>query len=98
MSTERNRGPTSRKLGEYLKVDPNSIDEALAVQRHVRAPAGHRRVGDLLLELDAVELGDLLGAVQAQRVDRLRACPLFAVLSDEELERLSAEIRASERS
>ncbi len=53
-------------------------------------PAATKRLGELLLEDEAISLDALLAGIQAQRVDRLRACPLFTSLSDDDLAELSA--------
>ena len=86
MSDDSKAGPTSRRLGEYVECDAVAVEAALAMQAQ---PDGEepRRFGELL---GAIELDELLRAVQAQRVDRLAACTLFAALSRAELEDLSA--------
>jgi GAF domain-containing protein len=90
MSKEQKVCPTSKRLGEYLECDRLAIESALAMQ--VRPPPGEqrRRLGELLIELQAIDLPTLLEAVQTQRVDRLAACALFSSLTRRELEDLSA--------
>jgi len=49
----------------------------------------HTRLGEVLLEGKLISRVELRAAVQAQRVDRLRGCALFASLSESDLVRLS---------
>ena len=89
MAAERTIPPTSKLLGEYLDCSREDIEEALS--RQSTAEEGERqRVGELLLDAGSLDMEQLLGAVQAQRVDRLRACRLFESLSESELAELSA--------
>ena len=89
MTAEHSVPPTSKLLGEYLGCSQDDIDEALS--RQSTAAEGSRlRIGELLLEIDVVDMDQLLAAVQAQRVDRLRACKLFESLSDDECAEMSA--------
>ena len=90
MLMDRKPPPTSRPLGNYLSCTEEQIDDALSIQSIVLDDEDHRRLGELLLETGATDLGRLLGAIEAQRVDRLRACALFTDLSDEDLAELSA--------
>ena len=89
MTAEHLVPPTAKLLGEYLGCSQDDIDEALSRQSTVEEGA-RRRLGELLLEADIVDMDQLLAAVQAQRVDRLRACKLFESLSDHELAEMSA--------
>src|SRR5690349_7715443 len=71
----------ARRLGEYLACDPAAISAAL------RAPAAgkERRIGQVLLEQGVITAEQLNQALRAQRIDRLRACPLFADASDPQI-------------
>ncbi len=44
----------------------------------------------MLLEDEAISLDAVLAGIQAQRVDRLKVCPLFTSLSSDDLAELSA--------
>ena len=90
MAAEPNISPSSRRLGEYLDCSNQAIQAALSRQSSGRDGAADKRLGELLLEDEVISLDALLAGIQAQRVDRLRACPLFTSLSDDDLAELSA--------
>ncbi len=90
MAAEPSVSPNSRRLGEYLDCSNQAIQAVLSKQRSGRGGAATKRLGELLLEDEAISLDALLAGIQAQRVDRLRACPLFTSLSDDDLAELSA--------
>jgi GAF domain-containing protein len=90
MAAEPSISPSSRRLGEYLECSSQVIRAALAKQGAGQHGAAGKRLGEILLEDEAISLDALLAGVQAQRVDRLRACPLFTSLSHDDLAELSA--------
>lgn len=90
MAAEPNISPSSRRLGEYLDCSNQVIQAALSKQSGGQDGASGKRLGELLLEDEAISLDALLAGIQAQRVDRLRACPLFTSLSDNDLAELSS--------
>ncbi len=90
MAAEPSISPNSRRLGEYLDCSNQAIQAVLSKQSSGRDGAATKRLGELLLEDEAISLDALLAGIQAQRVDRLRACPLFTSLSDDDLAELSA--------
>jgi GAF domain-containing protein len=90
MAAEPSISPNSRRLGEYLDCSNQAIQSVLSKQSSGRDGAATKRLGELLLEDEAITLDALLAGIQAQRVDRLRACPLFTSLSDDDLAELSA--------
>jgi GAF domain-containing protein len=90
MAAEANISPTSRRLGEYLDCPDQTLQAVLSKQSSGHNGAGGKRLGELLLEDEAISLDALLAGIQAQRVDRLKACPLFTSLSDSDLAELSA--------
>ena len=90
MAAEPSVSPNSRRLGEYLDCSNRAIQAVLSKQSSRRDGAATKRLGELLLEDEAISLDALLAGIQAQRVDRLRACPLFTSLSDDDLAELSA--------
>lgn len=90
MAAEPNISPSSRRLGEYLDCSNQAIQAALSRQSSAQDGTAGKRLGELLLEDEAISLDALLAGIQSQRVDRLRACPLFTSLSDNDLAELSA--------
>ena len=90
MAAEPTVSTSSRRLGEYLECPNRVLQAALARQGNAEDDDAGKRLGELLLEDEAISLDSLLAAIQAQRVDRLRACPLFTSLSNEDLAELSA--------
>jgi len=90
MLMERKPPPTSRPLGDYLNCTEEQIENALSIQSTIPEDEEHRRLGDLLLETGAASLEQLLSAIEAQRIERLKACSLFSALSDEDLAELAA--------
>ena len=90
MAAEPTISPSSRRLGEYLDCPNRALQAALSRQGNDEGDDAEKRLGELLLEDEAISLDALLAGIQAQRVDRLRACPLFTSLSNEDLAELSA--------
>jgi len=90
MSVQHGTPATSRRLGQYLKCPSQAIEEALDQVAPAVNDSPGKRLGEALLESRAVSEAELLDGLKAQRIDRLRACPLFAGLSGEELEALAA--------
>lgn len=89
MAAEPSISPSSRRLGEYLDCSNQAIQAVLSRQGGGHDDAVGKRLGELLLEEEAISLDALLAGIQAQRVDRLRACPLFTSLSNDDLAELS---------
>ena len=89
MAAEPSISPSSRRLGEYLGCSNQAIQAALSRQGGTQDDIAGKRLGELLLEEEAISLDALLAGIQAQRVDRLRACPLFTSLSNDDLAELS---------
>jgi GAF domain-containing protein len=90
MAAEPNISPSSRRLGDYLDCSNQAIQAALSRQISTQDDAAGKRLGELLLEDEAISLDALLAGIQAQRVDRLKVCPLFTPLSSDDLVELSA--------
>ena len=88
MATEDSKPATTPLLGEYLGCSTTDIEEALRRE----AEQGARecsRVGSALVASGRVSRDDLVAGLQAQRIDRLRACTLFDGLEEAKLQRLS---------
>ena len=79
-----------RKIGEYLECTVDQLQQALVRQKELAESGTKRRLGELLLEMEAVGREDLIQAVQNQRLDRLRNSPVFRGLSDVELRGLTS--------
>jgi CRP-like cAMP-binding protein len=77
--------PGTRRLGEYLGCGPDVIRRALERQRVLRNSGVKKRLGELLLEEQAISSDDLSAATLHQRLDRLSSCPIFSDLSKEDL-------------
>ena len=90
MLVERGAPPTSNPIGQYLGCPTRVLEQALLVQAE---RASNQRLGEILLARDVIDAPALTTAVTAQRIDRLRACPLFASLSDGQLEQLAGVFR-----
>ena len=76
------------KIGAYLGCDPALLAQALAWQQHWAAQGRHKRLGELLLELQLTSSDTLWAALRAQRLDRLRRCSVFTGLEAHELDAL----------
>lgn len=75
----------SRRLGEYLGCGPDVIRRALERQRQLRENGVKKRLGELLVEEQAISSEDLSAATLQQRLDRLSSCPIFSDLSTDDL-------------
>jgi adenylate cyclase len=88
--TARPASGAARRLGEYLPVPEADLARLISQPdpaqppRPASAPAP-KRLGEALLDTGQISREQLLDALYAQRADRLRACHLFAGLSDAEL-------------
>lgn len=80
-----------QRLGDYLDVPPERVDAALHEHRPARGPG--RRIGQVLLAAGLIDRPTLTDALQRQRTDRLRACPLFAGTGEEALRGVATMVR-----
>lgn len=78
---------SSPRLGSYLPCPTPSLREALAAQA---GAAPRKRLGTLLVEVGTISAEQLEACLEAQRVDRLRRCALFANFPRSDLVRLAA--------
>lgn len=83
--TKSSSEPGSKRLGEYLGVGPKVMRRALERQRELRSNGINKRLGELLLEEQAISSEDLEAATLQQRLDRLSSCPIFADFRKEDL-------------
>lgn len=78
--------PRPRLLGEYLPCSRGSIRIAMQRKRDAKvARNSHKRIGELLIELEMITEEDLKNALRQQRADRLGLCPVFESLNRTEL-------------
>jgi len=80
----------ARRIGEYLPCPAAVIDWAASVQSAELAAGNLRRLGEILIEREQITKEELRDALEIQRVDRLRRCPLFESLSGEDLRTIGA--------
>ncbi|MDA2939305.1 GAF domain-containing protein, partial [Acidobacteria bacterium AH-259-A15] len=78
-------GKDPRRIAEYLQCDPDMVEKALSRQRELAGRGVKKRLGEILLEMEAITREDLIGALHHQRLGRLRNSPVFSGLSEEEL-------------
>ncbi|MGR3318672.1 MAG: GAF domain-containing protein [Candidatus Anammoxibacter sp.] len=74
-----------KKIAEHLGCETEVVTKALTHQKQLAAKGEHKRLGSILVELDAVTRDDLIKAVHAQRLDSLHNFSVFAGLDDDEL-------------
>lgn len=86
MSTENEK---HRKIADYMQCDPEMVEQALSRQKKLAQMGVRKQLGEILLEMEAISRADLMEAIQEQRLDRLRASPVYSGLSDEELAELT---------
>ena len=79
------------KLGEYLLVSDGTIRNVVEKQFHTSFTntGGTKRIGELLVEEGILTQEELDNSIRQQRIARLLACPIFAMLSTTELAALS---------
>jgi adenylate cyclase len=90
----KDNGKTGRfkKIGQYLGMDPGSLERALALQERLRAEGKRIKLGELQVQAAAITPDKLNYALANQRFDRLASCPLFVNVSPEELEKITGFI------
>jgi adenylate cyclase len=85
------RGARTRAfpLGHYLGCPEGALQAILELQDSEAAAGSPSRIGERLVEAGMVSSEQLEAAVCAQRIDRLRCCPVFSDLEEEDLRALS---------
>jgi adenylate cyclase len=73
------------RLGDYLPCTAGHLESVLRWQAERTGGTTRRRLGDLLVESRALSRLQLRAGIEAQRVDRLRRCVLFAAFSRDDL-------------
>ena len=80
----------TKRIGEYLACSRPLLQSAVKKQGQESKHASKARpLGEILFEDGFVSRDELDAAIQHQRRDRLRRCPVFATLSDMELSAIS---------
>lgn len=80
-----------KKFGGYIACSPAVMDNAIRQQSNVKKQSGKTKpIGEILLETGSISRDELDVAIRKQRVDRLRRCPVFNMLSDAELAAISS--------
>ena len=85
-------GPSEKKrIGEYLFCSKPVLQNAVKKQgQALKRGDKPMHVGEILMENGDISTDELDVAVRRQRTDRLRSCPVFAMLSDPELAAISS--------
>jgi len=80
----------AKRIGDYLACSRPLLQNAVKKQgQELKRASKARPLGEILLEDGYVSRDELDAAVQRQRRDRLRRCPVFSTLSDMELSAIS---------
>lgn len=80
----------TKRLGDYLICSPAVLKNAVKKQgQRLKQRLASKHIGEILLEDGTISQDELEAAVRKQRVDRLRASPVFSMLSDAELAAIS---------
>ncbi|MGR3179563.1 MAG: GAF domain-containing protein [Candidatus Anammoxibacter sp.] len=82
---KKNSKRQRKKIGEHLGCEKDVVIKALARQKQLAAKGEHERLGNILVELDAITREELISAIHAQRLDSLHNFSVFAGLDDNEL-------------
>jgi CRP-like cAMP-binding protein len=81
----------ARRLGDYLICSKPVLQNAVKQQgKALKLGQPPRPLGEMLVESGDITPDELEVAVRRQRIDRLRQCPVFSMLSDAELAAISA--------
>ena len=80
----------TKRLGDYLICSPGVLKNAVKKQgQRLKRRLAPKYIGEILLEDGLISQDELDAAVRKQRVDRLRASPVFSMLSEAELAAIS---------
>ena len=81
---------SKKKIGSYLLCSSAALQNGVKQQgQSLKQGKKPKPLGEILLESGLISQDELSVAVRKQRVDRLRGCPVFSMLSDVELAALS---------
>ena len=80
----------ARRLGKYLVCSPAVLKNAVKKQgQMLKRGATLKPIGTILVDDGVITQEELDMAIRRQRVDRLKRCPVFSMLSDAELSAMS---------
>ena len=80
----------ARRLGKYLVCSPAVLKNAVKKQGQLlKKGAALKPIGKILVEDGIISQDELEMAIRRQRVDRLKRCPVFTMLSNAELSAMS---------
>ena len=85
MNGDHNASGRPKKLGYYLACGIDLISQGLSLQNTLASRGTKKRLGEVLLESQAISQDSLNEAIHRQRLDRLKICRLFSGLTDDEL-------------
>ena len=88
MTLQKPRPNTARRIGEYLGCSQQDIEAAISAEMN-RDGAERRRIGGALLDAGRISSDELLNGLQAQRINRLRACEMFKDLEESDFLQMS---------
>lgn len=81
----------SRRIGDYLVISRPVLQNAVKKQgQALKRGQQPRPLGELLVESGDISSNELDIAIRRQRIDRLRRCPVFMMLSEAELAAMGA--------
>ena len=82
---------SAKRIGDYLVCSAPMLQNAVKKQGHaLKLGQKARPIGEILVENGDISPDELEMAIRRQRVDRLRKCPVFSMLSDAELSAISS--------
>lgn len=77
-----------RRIGEHLRCRPEVLKYALSWQKKLSDEGVRKRLGEILVEMQAISRKELVDALTRQRLERLQRCPIFFDVSEEELQNI----------
>ena len=87
--SEKSKRNRPKRIGEYLSPGESSIQNALQTQQQQPMAGEKRRLGDILIENQAITPDALREAIRRQRLDRLENATIFGGCRSEELDIIS---------
>ncbi len=88
MSSQRPRPPTAKRLGQYLTCSQQEIKAVISAEMK-REGAERQRIGSALVDAGRISSDELVNGLQAQRINRLRACEMFTDLEESDFLQMS---------
>src|SRR5690606_42143763 len=89
-------GKDPKRIGDYLLCSKPVLQNAVKRQgQALKRGENPRPLGELLVETGAITPEEVEVAVRRQRVDRLRRCPVFSMLTDAELSAISSDRKST---